>query len=149
MKYFLFLTSVLFFSTLPGPAQRKPATPGLNSIRMAYDQGKYQQALHALEAAEKNNKNPAPDLLYLKVLIQKALLPALEDPAFYNHMDQFEKLEVLRDNCKKYLDLNLSVSTARSLKQKKVQQIQQSLSKYPVAKVQFDEIMHLRNSRFK
>jgi p-aminobenzoyl-glutamate transporter AbgT len=149
MKYFLILTSALFFLTLSCFAQKKAAEPGLPEVRIAYDRGKYQEALSKLGAAEKGLKTPGPELLYLKILVQKALLPPANDPAFYNHMDQFDKLENLRDNCKKYLILYLSAGNADGPKQKKVQQIQQSLKDYPVAKVQFDEIMHLRNSQKK
>jgi hypothetical protein len=146
---FLILTSALFFLTLSCFAQKKPKEPELSGVRMAYHQGKYQEALSKLEAAEKGLKNPEPELLYLKILVQKALLPPASDAAFYNQMDQFDKLEVLRDNCKKFLVFYSSAANVDGPKQKKVQQIQQGLKAYPVAKVQFDEIMHLRNSQKK
>jgi hypothetical protein len=75
--------------------------------------------------------------------LQKALLPPAKDSAFYNHIEQFDKLEELRGNCKKYLDL-YGISNAESYKLIKVKQIQLDLHEYPVAKVQFDELMHLR-----
>lgn len=143
MKHFLFLTSALFFLTVSGAAQNKAALRRTDEIRKDYEQGKYRQALTKLQAAEKRDKHKGPEFLYLKVLLQKALLPPARDSAFYNHIEQFDKLEELRENCKKYLDFHGSAK-AENLKIKKVRQIQLDLREYPVAKVQFDEIMHLR-----
>jgi hypothetical protein len=144
MKYFLILTSALFFLTLCCTAQKKPAVHGADHIRKDYEQGKYGQALVKLQAAEKGGKKTGQEHLYLKILVQKALLPPAKDSAFYNHIKQFDKLEELRENCKKYLDF-YGASNTESIKIKKVKQIQSDLREYPVAKVQFDEIMHLRN----
>lgn len=143
MKYFLILTSALFFLTSSCAAQTKTALQGLDDIRRDYEQGKYRQALAKLKVAEKRSKKTGPELLYLKILLQKAILPPADDDAFFNEIEQFDRLEELRDNCKIYLDFYGS-SNAESLKQKKVQQIQLNLREYPVAKVQFDELMHLR-----
>ncbi|HMI01501.1 MAG TPA: hypothetical protein VK541_03415 [Pedobacter sp.] len=147
VKYFLILTSALFFLTLSCHAQKKPALQGLDDILTDYEQGKYQQALAKLKAAEKRSKKTEPELLYLKILLQKAILPPENDDAFYNQIEQFDKLEELRDNCKIYLDFYASAPNSENTKLKKVQQVQQDLREYPVAKVQFDEIMHLRKSR--
>jgi hypothetical protein len=148
MKYFLFLISALFFLTLSSPAQKKVAFRGADEIRKDYEQGKYGQALVKLQSLEKGGKKMGQDHLYLKVLVQKALLAPAKDSAFYNHIEQFDKLEELRENCKKYLDF-YGISKAEGPKLKKVQQIQLDLREYPVAKVQFDEIMHLRNTQKK
>ena len=72
------------------------------------------------------------------------MLPAVNDTAFYKHMKQFDTLEDLRANCKSYL--NTYARSPADPKYKKVLQIQSSLKDYPVARVQFDEIMHLRNT---
>jgi hypothetical protein len=147
MKYFLILTSVLFFSILHCAAQKKPALQGLDDIRRDYEQGKYRQALVNLKVIEKRSKKTGPELLYLKILLQKAILPSADDDAFYNQIEQFDRLEELRDNCKIYLEFYASAPNTESTKLKKVRQVQQDLREYPVAKVQFDEIMHLRKSQ--
>lgn len=143
MKYFLILTSALFFLTLSCAAQKRTALQDLDDIRRAYEQGKYLQALAKLKVAEKRSKKTGSELLYLKILLQKAILPPADDDAFYSQIEQFDSLEELRDNCKIYLHF-YGPSNPESPKLKKVQQIQLDLREYPVAKVQFDELMHLR-----
>lgn len=98
-----------------------------------------------LKDAEKLDKKNSPQILYLKIMAQRALLPEADDPAFYNHMEQFDKLEELREHCKLYLSYPVPAKISLAA-HKKIFAIQQSLKPYPVAKVQFDEIMHLRNS---
>lgn len=148
MKHFLILTSALFFLTLSCAAQKNTALQRLDDIRRDYEQGKYRQALAKLKVAEKQSKKTGTELLYLKILLQKAILPPADDDAFYNEIEEFDRLEELRDNCKIYLDFYRS-SNAESHKLKKVQQIQLDLREYPVAKVQFDELMHLRKTQKK
>lgn len=147
MKYFLILTSALLFWALSCAAQKKTALQGLDDIRRDYERGKYRQALANLKVIEKRGKNTGPELLYLKILLQKAILPSPNDDAFYDQIEQFDRLEELRDNCKIYLEYYASAPNAESTKLKEVRQVRQDLREYPVAKVQFDEIMHLRKSQ--
>jgi hypothetical protein len=81
--------------------------------------------------------------LYLKIVKQRKMLPGVNDTAFYRHMKQFDALEDLRSNCKSYLSI-YSKSPADP-KYKRVLRVHQSLKEYPVARVQFDEIMHLKS----
>lgn len=93
--------------------------------------------------AQAQTRNLKADALYLKILKQRKMLPGVNDTAFYRHMEQFDALEDLRSNCKKYLT---NAKPHASQKYRQVIQIQQSLRDYPVARVQFDEIMHLKNT---
>lgn len=83
--------------------------------------------------------------LYKQILAQRALLPGVKDPAFYTNMKKFEELEILRENCSIYLK-NYGKLVALRKEANKVYQVQQSLKGYPVAKVEFDENMHLQNA---
>lgn len=145
MKIFLTLLLISFAMPICCMAQKKPAKTALDAARTAYTKGQYQLASDKLQAAEKTGKNPGYDFLYLKILIQKSLLPPATEPAFFNHMEQFDKLETLRENCRKFLDQYSENHKTRPL-QKKIRQIQESLKAYPVARVQFDENMHLHKA---
>jgi hypothetical protein len=83
--------------------------------------------------------------LYKQILAQRSLLPGVKDPAFYTNMKKFEELEILRENCSIYLK-NYGKLVALRKEANKVYQVQQSLKGYPVAKVEFDENMHLQNA---
>ncbi|HKG06296.1 MAG TPA: hypothetical protein VKB19_07560 [Pedobacter sp.] len=130
---------------LCGFAQIGPSGSKLTAAQAAYTKGRYQEALNRLADAERLQKQTTAPVLYLKILVQRALLPAVNDSAFYNHMEQFDKLEVLRENCRLYLSNPVPAKISFAAYQK-ISQVRQSLTHYPVAKVQFDEIMHLKNT---
>lgn len=139
------LTFTLICLSMCSFAQSDPVSLKIKAAQIAYTKHQFKETLGHLKDAEKLDKKNSPQILYLKIMAQHALLPGVDDPAFYNHMEQFDKLEELREHCKHYLSCPApaKISTAA---QKKVYAVQQSLKSYPVAKVQFDEIMHLRNS---
>jgi len=126
-------------------AQNTPVMLKIKAARAAYAKHQFQQTLDYLKDAEKLDKKNNLQILYLKIMAQRALLPGVDDPAFYNHMEQFDKLEELREHCKHYLDYPVPAKISEAAHHK-IFAVQKSLNPYPVAKVQFDEIMHLRNS---
>lgn len=97
------------------------------------------------KASVKSAGKVAASTLYKQILAQRALLPGVKDPAFYTNMKKFEELEILRENCSIYLK-NYGKLVAFRKEANKVYQVQQSLKGYPVAKVEFDENMHLQNA---
>lgn len=97
------------------------------------------------KARIKHSVKVTASTLYKQILAQRALLPGVKDPAFYTNMKKFEELEILRENCSIYLK-NYGKLVALRKEASKVYQVQQSLKGYPVAKVEFDENMHLQNA---
>src|SRR5687768_14424561 len=145
MKKVLILLVVLTCSAIVGVAQVASVNSIVKEAETSYHAGEYEATLIKLEQAKKNAGKIAPAILYWQILAQKALLPEVKDPAFYTNMKKFEELELLRENCSTYLKSYGKLS-AFSEQSNKVYLVQQSLKGYPVAKVEFDEIMHLQNA---
>ena len=117
----------------------------MKEVEKSYHAGEYEATLIQLEQAQKIARKITPAILYWRILAQKALLPGVKDPAFYTNMKKFEELEMLRENCNFYLK-SYGELPALSEQRNKVYEVQRSLKGYPVAKVEFDEIMHLKNA---
>ncbi|NRF41493.1 hypothetical protein [Pedobacter foliorum] len=145
MKQFLSLLVVFTCLTMTGMGQSISAKTRIREAQKSYHIGQYNSALTKLEQAEKAVGKVNFSILYWRILTQRALLPSVKDPAFYTNMKKFEELEILRENCSIYLKTYGKLA-ALNEQSNKVYQVQQSLKGYPVAKVEFDEIMHLQNA---
>lgn len=141
MKRFFLTAMISLCVILNTRAQSKPAAEKLNAAQALFNKGKYEDALIRLKGTGKTS----PAILHLTIITQRALLPDVNDPRFYNDIKQFDKLEELRDNCRIFL-ASYQKSGVSRYKLKEVQDVQQSLKPFPVAKVQFDEMMHLHKS---
>lgn len=145
MKKILILLVVLTCSIVAGKSQVASVNSIVKGAEKSYHAGEYDSTLIKLEQAQKNAGKITPAILYWRILAQKALLPGVKDPAFYTNMKKFEELEMLRENCSIYLK-SYGKLPAFIEESNKVYQVQRSLKGYPVAKVEFDEIMHLQNA---
>ena len=145
MKQALVLWIAVVFMALNGKAQVVSVTGLVRGAEKSYHDGQYGNALTKLDQAEKIAGKASSSILYWRILTQRALLPGVKDPAFYTKMKKFEELEMLRENCITYLK-NYGKLAAFNKQSDKVYQVQLSLKGYPVAKVEFDEIMHLQNA---
>jgi len=138
------LLSILMTFLLQGPQAQTPQNNTLlQQARLEYRKKHFLRTQLLLDSAEKTS-GISPDLLHLKILNQRALLPATTDPRFYQDMKQFEKLEDLRENC---ISFQSHYPQAPAKQQAEVRSVQESLKEYPVAKVQFDENRHLQRTR--
>ena len=146
MKKLLILLVVLISSVITGSGQVVSVNSKVREAEKSYVAGEYESTLVKLEQAQKNAGKITPAILYWRILAQRALLPGAKDPAFYTNMKKFEALELLRENCGTYLK-NYGKLALLGDQSNKVYQVQQSLKGYPVAKVEFDEIMHLQNAK--
>ena len=145
MKKVLILYVVLICSAIAGNGQVASVNSKVKEAEKSYRAGAYESTLIKLYQAQKNAGKITAAILYWRILAQRALLPGVKDPAFYTNMKKFEALELLRENCSTYLK-NYGKLTLFGEQSNKVYQVQQSLKGYPVAKVEFDEIMHLQNA---
>lgn len=145
MKKVLVLFVALICNVVAGKGQVASVSAKVKEAQKSYHAGEYENALIKLDEAQKNAGKITPAILYWRILAQRTLLPGVKDPAFYTNMKKFEALELLRENCITYLK-SYGKLTAFSEQSRKVYQVQQSLKGYPVAKVEFDEIMHLQNA---
>ncbi|WP_214227493.1 hypothetical protein [Pedobacter sp. B4-66] len=145
MKQFLNLLVIFTCLTIASMGQSISAKTRIKEAEKSYHAGQYNSALTKLEQAEKVVGKVNSSILYWRILAQRALLPGIKDPAFYTNMKKFEELEILRENCIIFLK-NYGKLAALNEQSNKVYQVQQSLKGYPVAKVEFDEIMHLQNA---
>lgn len=145
IRQFLILLAVFICLTTASKGQSVSVKTIVREAEKSYHAGKYSNALIKLEEAEKVAGKANSSILYWRILTQRALLPGVKDPAFYTNMKKFEELEILRENCSVYLK-NYGKLAALNVQSNKVYQVQQSLKGYPVAKVEFDEIMHLQNA---
>jgi len=145
MKKVLILLIVLICSVIVGRGQVESVNSIMKEVEKSYHAGEYEVTLIKLEQAQKIARKITPAILYWRILAQKALLPGVKDPAFYTNMKKFEELEMLRENCNFYLK-SYGKLPAFSEQCNEVYEVQRSLKGYPVAKVEFDEIMHLKNA---
>jgi len=145
MRQFLTLLIAFICLTTVSMGQSAAVKTRIKEAEKSYHAGKYSNALIKLEQAEKVAGKANSSILYWRILAQRALLPGVKAPAFYTNMKKFEELEILRENCSIYLK-NYGKLAALNEQSNKVYQVQQSLKGYPVAKVEFDEIMHLQNA---
>ncbi|ETZ21635.1 hypothetical protein [Pedobacter sp. V48] len=144
MKKVLILL-VLTCSSIVGRGQVASVNSIMKEAEKSYHSGDYEATLIKLEQAQKNAGKITSGILYWRILAQKAILPGVKDPVFYTNMKKFEALEMLRENCSFYLK-SYGKLPAFSEQCNKVYEVQRSLKGYPVAKVEFDEIMHLQNA---
>jgi len=145
MKQFLTFLTVFICLTTVSMGQSISAKTRIAEAEKSYHSGQYSNALTKLDQAEKIVGKVNSSILYWRILTQRALLPGVKDPAFYTNMKKFEELEILRENCSIYLK-NYGKLVALRKEASKVYQVQQSLKGYPVAKMEFDENMHLQNA---